>query len=966
MNILSKHFYCFCLLVSVFSLPSLWAQTAIPEWVSTKNTFGEIGLDIGKAIHRDQFGNLLAYGELNYLSNRPTLLLRKFDSNNNLLWETEYHTTQPLGSSLQGDRAIDVKSDAQGNIFTLSNSLISNNSNTDILLRKYDPNGTLLWSVSYDDLGGHDEAKELHIDQDGIAIVFGVSRSLNSNELILLRYTRSGRRRSIYRRSAPNFNQKALDMIVQDNGQIALLGGPQNGQSPNLSLSLLDAGGNEIWDRLIGTNLPSGEYYTGNEIKQDSMGNTFLLTFLQTPTARKAEVFKFSQTGIKLDAYQFSPCWGDIAVLGMEVDAQGQVYFVYRCRDQLFSGPWFTPKLAKLDTNLDLLWEVNLDSLETQYMPQQNSLQWSPNGNLIIVGLTDLIHANRDSKILCLEYSTSGSQINAIEWDRPSVGWEQVSEFEVGPQGKIWITGISSLSTSDHDFATISIDPSNGADWLDIKKGFENADDLLTGMAVDYNDHVWLIGRAIETDTDHSIAHLAKYDPSGSMVWDTILDSEGQYVYPGSLLADGAGNVYATIGKHNSLSYLYQDSLKLIKFSPQGTILWKKSVPQTGNFEFEVNPHLTEGTNGDIYVTTNLLQRLNGLPSVQKWQVSSFDHDGNLNWDWQSPVFTNSPTFTSGSVTHQGGIAVGGLINNTLAFRVLDSTGNLITSFDHIRPSAGKVQFTLDHSGNVIFSSNVWLTPTLNSSTLVKYDPSGNLLFEKDLDVYGMKILISAGVKCDAIGNIYINGRKANRSLAIKFDPNGNLIWDKVFGFQPSARISDILPTANGEFFLTGRIPTANNSQALVSKYDPSGNLIWRFLPPLGEFIDSEGLFLAHSSGGDLYMAGTAIHTLTGHDFVLIKFSQLVDRPEPREKVFTLLPNPCQDRLEIRLPKPIKGGIFQVLDLQGRVLIQQKASTTIEPLRVDVSGLISGFYLMRLQLPNGLATTQKFIVEKFQ
>jgi hypothetical protein len=86
----------------------------------------------------------------------------------------------------------------------------------------------------------------------------------------------------------------------------------------------------------------------------------------------------------------------------------------------------------------------------------------------------------------------------------------------------------------------------------------------------------------------------------------------------------------------------------------------------------------------------------------------------------------------------------------------------------------------------------------------------------------------------DAQGNLYVagstqTGAAATDALLLKWDPSGNLLWRVTFGGSAADSLRNVLVDCNGSVLVTGTTASAGAGQqdGLLARFDADGNLFW-------------------------------------------------------------------------------------------------------------------------------------------
>ncbi len=173
-------------------------------------------------------------------------------------------------------------------------------------------------------------------------------------------------------------------------------------------------------------------------------------------------------------------------------------------------------------------------------------------------------------------------------------------------------------------------------------------------------------------------------------------------------------------------------------------------------------------------------------------------------------------------------------------------------------------------SDSITFGTTTLFNDTVWSMFVVKYDPSGNVLWAKTAKATWTND--GTGISTDTAGNVLVTGgfyapwvafgsdtltsAGGQDFFVVKYDSAGNFLWAKSGGGSSTDLSKSVSVDANGNILVTGcfQSPTisfgtttlsnAGNLDIFIVKYDALGNVLW-----------------AKSSGGSDDESGTSIFT---------------------------------------------------------------------------------------------------------
>ena len=184
-------------------------------------------------------------------------------------------------------------------------------------------------------------------------------------------------------------------------------------------------------------------------------------------------------------------------------------------------------------------------------------------------------------------------------------------------------------------------------------------------------------------------------------------------------------------------------------------------------------------------------------------------------------------------------------------------------------------------SSSIAFGSNILTnSSTIYDMFIVKYATNGNVLWAKSAGGAGNEAATS--VTTDSVGNIYVagyfyssqitfgsftlNNSGGQDAFVVKYDPSGNVIWAKSAGGANHDEFSSISTDGHANVFVTGQFqsPTINfatnvltntgNRDFMIAKYDSSGNVLWAKGAVGAQ--DEVGNSISADIGGSSYVTG--------------------------------------------------------------------------------------------------------------
>lgn len=429
------------------------------------------------------------------------------------------------------------------------------------------------------------------------------------------------------------------------------------------------------------------------------------------------------------------------------------------------------------------------------------------------------------------------------------VGSEEARAFTIGPDGSLYVGGRftqslnfgggvrSTTGSSDYDCFILKLDPQGNYVWDRTFGGpstgiVERVDGLATDSLGNLYAAGWIrgpadLGGGTVTTTGFTDIFLAKYSPSGTLLWSrnfgpaTTSNSAEAYavaVDPTTNDVYVAGQYYATITPTGGspMTSLGSSDAFLVKYTSTGGFLWQKSVgsPDTSGLS-DAAENVAVDSAGNVYIGGRCSSTVDfgggsTFPggSFDGW-IAKYASTGAYIWDkrynstaadW---VYCITPT-TGNDIVVSGffntNINLGGGIRNSLGAsdgfiarynaggtwqwdRTFGSTGGDWMRFHDVDDTTGEVYLVMDYSTGANFGGGPRTVVGSRDVAMVKLDAAGNYVWDT---VWG--------------------GTGTDFSWKMKLDPNNNPVCAGYFNgtvdFEPGPGVTNLTSNGSSDIFV--------------------------------------------------------------------------------------------------------------------------------------------------------------------
>lgn len=377
------------------------------------------------------------------------------------------------------------------------------------------------------------------------------------------------------------------------------------------------------------------------------------------------------------------------------------------------------------------------------------------------------------------------------------------------------------MLVSGNLFAQYSID------WI---RPAENS--LKTGvmMARDNSDNVIVTGKI----TSNNI-YTRKFDKFGNFQWEKFSTSgiPSNYEKPYWISTDNNNNVIVTGCRYVGTSQEFPNALVVLKYSPEGALLWKNTIPMSifVNSVVSFNIRSEVDANGNIYLGTVAV-----TPSG--FVLMKLDPNGSLLFTINNDL--NGVRMFRSMRLKGNKVVMCGSSSNLSAAPVVawDTTGNLLFTGSFLGQSGNDVE--IDDAGNTYLLTSYanQVNPSSGQDIMIyKLNSVGSQVWIQNFDFGGYDFPTRFTFVADKLSVIGYGSISASYFDWITFQINtsGTMLWNIRYN-ETSGNDEQpyfIAAKANGEVFVTGKggpmFTQFGNSylRMITLKYDNTGVRKW-------------------------------------------------------------------------------------------------------------------------------------------
>ncbi len=377
--------------------------------------------------------NVIVTGTTTVAPGNTDVLTTKYDRNGGVLWSVTAN-----GTANAMDRGVAIAVDASDHIY-VAGAAFNGPSLFDVLVLKYDSDGTLLWSYTWNGNAGlNDIAASLSIDAGGSVTVAGGSQTLTTDwDMAVLRLDPSGVETWATTYDHVGLFDIAAGVTVAGGGDPVVSGASAVAANKweQTTVKLDGTDGSILSVQQVATVGVGLDQVTA--VSHDANGNIYLTGYTEVGSDRDIQTVKLNPALGLLWVQTFGTTGPLDEARTLAVDDPGNVLVAGFAANGAGGTDMVT---LKYDPAGVLLWENRRKCEDPAWRAEANSLSVDGNGEIVVTGT---LETENGTDMFAVKYKANGELLWEKRYDGPNGGNDKAFNIVSDGQGNYYVTGLS-------------------------------------------------------------------------------------------------------------------------------------------------------------------------------------------------------------------------------------------------------------------------------------------------------------------------------------------------------------------------------------------------------------------------------------------------------------------------------------------------------------------------------------------